>query len=283
MGRDNPALFIYKARMSIENALLELRRLDDLAAQDTPLHRLDARAKVLVTALYLVSMLSLGHYEVSRLLPFAAYPLLLATLGNVPFGMLLRRAALALPFVLVVGIFNPLLDRAVLLHFGPLAVTGGMLSFTSIVLRSLMAVTTGLALVAVTGFDDICRALGRMGMPRVFLVQLQFLYRYIFVLAGEATRMMHARSLRCARATSPSLREYRSLLGSLLLRTLDRAGRVHQAMLCRSFDGGMPEFRTKTRFGAGEWRFCLVWCLFFIAIRIYDLPLLLGSLAGGLF
>ena len=31
--------------MSIDDALLELRRLDDLADQDTPLHRLDARAK----------------------------------------------------------------------------------------------------------------------------------------------------------------------------------------------------------------------------------------------
>jgi len=151
------------------------------------------------------------------------------------------------------------------------------------ILVSLLAVATGLALVAVTGFDDICRALGRLGLPRVFLVQLQFLYRYIFVLAGEATRMMHARSLRCARNTKPSLTEYRSLLGSLLLRTLDRASHVHQAMLCRGFDGGMPEFHPQQRFGAGEWGFCLAWCLFFVAIRIYDLPLLLGRLAGGLY
>lgn len=277
-----PARTFSRIDMSIENTLLELRRLDDLAGQDTPLHHLDARAKVLVTVLYLVSMLSLGRYEVSRLLPYAAFPWLLATLGNIPLSMLLRRAALALPFVLVVGLFNPLLDRAVQMQLGPLAITGGMLSFSSIVLRSLLAVTTGLALVAVTGFDRICRALGRMGLPDVFLVQLQFLYRYIFVLAGEATRMTHARALRCAKTSRPSLREYRSLLGSLLLRTLDRAGRIHQAMLCRGFDGTMPEFRQATRFGGNEWRFCLLWGLYLVALRIYDLPLLLGGLAGGL-
>lgn len=269
--------------MSIENALLELRRLDDLAAQDTPLHRLDARAKALVTVIYLVSMLSLGRHEVSRLLPYAAFPWLLAVLGNIPGSMLLRRAALALPFVLVVGLFNPLLDRAVHMHLGPLAVTGGMLSFTSIVLRALLAVTTGLALVAVTGFDRLCRALGRLGLPGVFLVQLQFLYRYLFVLAAEATRMTHARSLRSAGSGRPSLREYRSLLGCLLLRTLDRAGRVHQAMLCRGFDGTMPESGRRTSFGPREWRFCLAWGLYLMAVRIYDLPLFLGSLAGGLF
>ncbi|MBI5520804.1 MAG: cobalt ECF transporter T component CbiQ [Desulfovibrio sp.] len=269
--------------MSIENALLELRRLDDLAHQDTPLHRLDARAKVLATVLFLVSMLSLGRYEVARLLPFAAFPWLLATLGGVPLSLLLRRAALALPFVLMVGIFNPLFDRTVQLHLGPLAVTGGMLSFSSILLRSMLAVTTGLALVAVTGFDNICRALGRLGMPSLFLVQLQFLYRYIFVLVEEAGRMMHARALRCGAATRPSLREYRSLLGSLLLRTLDRAGRVHQAMLCRGFSGTMPEYGMPTRFGRAELRFCLACGLYLLAVRIFDLPLLLGGMAGGLF
>ncbi|MDP2846559.1 MAG: cobalt ECF transporter T component CbiQ [Humidesulfovibrio sp.] len=269
--------------MSIENALFELRRLDELARQDTPLHRLDARAKVLATVFFLISLLSLNRYEVARLLPYAAFPWLLAVLGNIPLAVLFRRAALALPFVLMVGLFNPLLDRTVLVHFGPLAVTGGMLSFTSIVLRAILAVTTGLALVAVTGFDNICRALGRMGLPSVFLVQLQFLYRYIFVLAAEATRMMHARSLRCAKSSRPSLREYRSLLGCLLLRTLDRAGRVHQAMLCRGFDGSMPGYGHTTSFGAAEVRFCLVCGLYLVAVRIFDLPLLLGGLAGGLF
>jgi cobalt/nickel transport system permease protein len=268
--------------VSIEHALREIRRLDDLSAQDSPLHRLDARAKVLTTLAVLVAMLSLGRYEVARLLPFAAYPLLLAILGEVPLGALLRRAAVALPFVLFVGIFNPLLDREVLLHFGPLAVTGGMLSFASIVLRSLLAVTTALALLAVTGFDPICRALGRLGMPSVFLVQLQFLYRYIFVLAEEAARMMQARALRAAPDCRPSLREYRSLLGSLLLRTLDRAGRVHQAMLCRGFTGSMPDLRPGTRFGLPELKFCLVWGVFLLAVRILDLPRLLGGLAGGL-
>lgn len=268
--------------MKIENALLEIRRLDEISAQDSPLHQLDARAKVLTTLAVLVCMLSLGRYEVSRLLPFAAYPLLLALLGGVPLGALLRRAALALPFVIFVGIFNPFIDRETVLRLGPLAISGGMLSLASIVLRSLLAVTTALALVAVTGFDPICRALGRLGMPSVFLVQLQFLYRYIFVLAEEAARMMQARSLRAAPGARPSLREYRSLLGSLLLRTLDRAGRVHLAMLCRGFTGSMPGMRPGTRFGLPELQFCLLWGLYLLAVRILDLPRLLGGLAGGL-
>ena len=276
--------------MGLDNALHEIRRLDDQAAQNTPLHSLDARAKVLVTLFFLLAMLSLGRYEVSRLLPFAAFPLILAVQGGVPLGLLLRRAALALPFVVFVGIFNPLIDRSVHLTLGPLAITGGMLSLSSIVLRSLLAVTTALVLVAVTGFDQICRALGRLGMPTALLVQLQFLYRYLFVLADEALRMLHARVQRCAKDTRPSLREYRALLGSLLLRTLDRAGRVHQAMLCRGFDGQMPDLRPTTRFGPAEWRFCALWGLFLIAVRILNLPHYLGNLplylggkAGGLF
>lgn len=268
--------------MGINAALRELRRLDEISGQDSPLHRLDARAKVLVTLLALVAMLSLGRYEVSRLLPFAAYPLFLALIGGVPLGLVLKRAALALPFVLFVGIFNPLLDREIMLRLGPLGISGGVLSFASIVLRSMLAVTTGLVLVSVTGFDQICRALGRLGMPRLFLVQLQFLYRYLFVLAEEAGRMMQARALRSEPDSKPSLREYRGLAGNLLLRTLDRAARVHQAMLCRGFTGRMPDFSPPTAWGAAETRFCLLWGLFLLAVRILDLPRLLGALAGGL-
>jgi cobalt/nickel transport system permease protein len=264
--------------MGLSNALHEIRCLDDLAAQDTTLHRLDARAKILATLCFLVSVLSLGRYEVARLLPFAAFPLLLAVQGGIPLGLLLRRAALVLPFVIFVGIFNPLLDRTVHLTMGPLAITGGMLSFASIVLRSLLAVTTGLVLLAITGFDQICRALGRLGMPTAFLVQLQFLYRYLFVLAEEALRMLQARVQRGAKDRRPGLHEYRALLGSLLLRTLDRAGRVHQAMLCRGFDGQMPDLRPTSRFGVAEWRFLIVWGLFLVAVRVLNLPQFLGEL-----
>ena len=53
-----------------------------------------------------------------------------------------------------------------------------------------------LILIALTGFNAVCRALTRLGVPRLFVVQLLLFYRYIFVLVDEAERMEMARSLR---------------------------------------------------------------------------------------
>jgi cobalt/nickel transport system permease protein len=66
------------------------------------------------------------------------------------------------------------------------------------------------------------------------------------------------------------------LLGQLLLRTLDRAQRIHRAMLCRGFDGEIRLLRP-LRIGRAEVAFTLGWAAFFIALRLYNFPRLLGA------
>ena len=56
----------------------------------------------------------------------------------------------------------------------------------------------------VTGFTGVCLALERFRVPRVFCVQLMLLYRYIFVLSGEASRMARAREMRSQAETAES-------------------------------------------------------------------------------
>jgi cobalt/nickel transport system permease protein len=63
----------------------------------------------------------------------------------------------------------------------------------------------------------------------------------------------------------------------LLLRTLDRAARIHLAMLCRGFDGELRQLRP-ARIGRQEIAFTFGWSALFIALRLYNLPQLLGRL-----
>jgi len=55
-------------------------------------------------------------------------------------------------------------------------------SFLSIMLRFTLTVASALLLVATTGFNGVCLALDTLGAPKAFVVQLFFLYRYLFVL-----------------------------------------------------------------------------------------------------
>jgi len=101
---------------SIDGALLDFKRLDRLAAGDSALHRLDPRAKVLATLVFIVSVVSFGRYELSAMIPFFIFPAVLIGLGDLPAGYIMRKIALICPFALVVGMFNPLFDHAVLVQ-----------------------------------------------------------------------------------------------------------------------------------------------------------------------
>jgi cobalt/nickel transport system permease protein len=263
----------------LARTLDDLRSLDALAARDTALQRRDPRAKLLATLLFIVTVVSFDRYSVAALLPLALYPTVLAAQGELPSRLLLRTLWLASPFALMIGIFNPLLDHAPLLAFGGVVVSGGWVSLASILLRFGLTAAAAVVLVAGTGVPSLCAALARLGVPQVFTVQLLFLHRYLFVLAGEAQRMATARELR-AGAAPMSLAVHASLLGHLLLRAFARAQRVHAAMLARGFDG---ELRL-----AGQWHwrladtlFIVGWGAFFVAVRRVDVPALVGALLVG--
>ncbi len=217
-------------------SFLDASRLDRHAYLDSVVHRLDPRAKVLATLVFVLSVVSFDRYALGPLFPFLLFPVIVAVLGFIPFGLIVRRLAVALPFILLVGIFNPLLDRAVMIEFGGLRISGGWVSFASILLRGLLCVGAAMVLIATTPVPRVAEALGALRLPRAVVVQLLLLYRYLFVLADEAGRLRRARALRAATfRTSP--REAARMLSVLLLRTVDRSEGIWRAMLARGFDG----------------------------------------------
>jgi cobalt/nickel transport system permease protein len=260
----------------IKTAFLDLGYMDTLAGMDTPVHRLDPRAKLLTTLIFIIAVISFGKYEISALIPFFLYPVVMISLGNLPVYYLFRKLLIVTPFAVMIGIFNPLIDREILMHIGPLSMSGGWISFCSIMLKFTLTAGSVLVLIASTGFNAVCMALEKMGVPRIFAVQLLFLYRYIFVLIDEASRMANARSLRSFDGKGKGVRVFGYLLGHLLLRTVDRAQRIHLAMLCRGFDG---EIKLNRRLEAGfkEVIYAVAWSAFFIAVRFYNIPLIAGD------
>lgn len=265
---------------SLASAVLDIKQIDLLAYADSPIHRLDARAKVLVVIVFCVTVISFGKYDLSGLLPYFIFPFAMIARGNLPPLLIGRKIALLCPFVLIIAAFNPIFDRAVVVQIEQLNITGGWMSFLSIVVRSLLTVSTALILVGVTGFTSICQALERLGMPQVFAVQLLFLYRYIFVLAEEGARASRARELRSIGNRGLGINSYRSLVGYLLLRTWNRAERVHMAMLARGFKG---EFHScqESHFGRAEILHVVGWSTVFLFMRFANGSRFVGEVLLG--
>lgn len=263
----------------LDAALADLRTIDESAARDTTLARIDPRAKLVTTFVFVVTVVSFEAHVVAALLPLAVYPLALAAMGEVPAAPILRKLALASPFALMVGLFNPWLDRTPVALWGDVTLAAGWWSLASILLRFVLTVGAALLLVAGTGMAALCAGLARLGAPRIFTVQLLFLWRYAFVIGDEAARMERARALRSG-GRRAGLRSQAPLLGHLLLRAIGRAGRIHQAMTARGFDGELRSLRT-LRWQPRDTRFLLGWCAAFVLLRAVDLPQWIGAVVLG--
>jgi len=258
--------------------LFDLGFMDTLSRQQTGLHQLDARAKLITVLVFVIIVVSFDKYSVSALLPFLVFPIALLALGNIPFLYIARKIAFIAPLAVLIGVFNPVFDRETMMRLGPLDISGGWVSFASIILRFCLAVSACLALVAVTGFFEICGAMQALGMPRPLVVQLMFLYRYSFVLIEQTSRAARARSLRSFGRRGTGIKSYGSLVGHLLLRTLDRAERIYRAMCARGFDGKMPA-RRQSRIRFVEIAFVFSWSVLLVSLRLWNVPRLIGELA----
>jgi cobalt/nickel transport system permease protein len=259
---------------------LEVGRMDELGRLDTPLHRLDARAKTVVTVAFVVVVMSFPRHAVSALTPFLLYPIALLSLGRIPGRHILKKILVAMPFALAIGLFNPIMDRQPLVVIGPWVVSGGWCSFASILLRFVLTVSAALTLIACTGMHRLGAGLEQLGVPRVFVAQLLFLHRYLFVLADEGQRTLRAVALRTEGGGTLRLRVYGALVGHLLLRAMGRSERIHRAMLARGFTGELPVLRTQP-WNWSETRFTLAWLVFFIVARRYNLANSLGHVLLG--
>lgn len=261
----------------IESAFFDIGTLDRLASRDNLLSRLDPRVKVVTTLLFVVTVVSCRKYEVSALLPFFLYPLTLVAVADLPLDYLLKKLLIAAPFAFFVGVFNPFFDHSIQLQLHGWTISGGWLSFASIMLRYTLTVSAALILIATTSFTGVCLALERLGAPRVFVLQLLFLYRYLFVLIDEGARLNRAQTLRSFKGRGQNLKILGNLLGQLLLRTLARAQRIHMAMLCRGFDGEVRMTR-RLHIGFAEALFFGFWGTLFLLFRLYNLPQSIGLL-----
>ena len=77
------------------------KSLEQLSGKNTLIHRRDPMVKLLSCCVYLVCLLSLDRQRVGQMSAFFLYPVVVLALAEVPFGMVLRRSLVVLPFCLM--------------------------------------------------------------------------------------------------------------------------------------------------------------------------------------
>jgi cobalt/nickel transport system permease protein len=198
---------------------------------DGPLHRLDPRLKLVATLVFVVLVVAtpVGWWR-----PLAALALVLALvvgLSGVPPRELLARW---LGFFVLVGFLALMVAPA----HPRRAELGMTVVLLTILAKNSLAFLAMVVLASVTPFRKLLAAMRRLGMPLVLVATLQFMYRYLHVLADELDRMVKARRSRTFRRSGRlDWGLLTNLIGVLFIRAFERGERVHGAMLARGWNG----------------------------------------------
>jgi cobalt/nickel transport system permease protein len=253
--------------------------LDPYRLQVSPIHSLDARVKFVLTLAFIftVALTPPGAWAVYILLfSLVLCVEILSALGVV---YVLKRSALALSFILAAFPVIFTLNQGNVLFSLPIgawmltAYQGGVERFISIGLKSWISVQMAIVLASTTPFPELLVAVRAVKMPRLLVAVFGLMWRYLFVLADEALRLMRARASRSGQSGVVGLRSGGKLAwrakvtggmaGSLFLRGIERSDRIYNAMLARGYDG---EIRTLPLpgLGASNWLMLLA-CLALLA------------------
>ena len=261
----------------LSQAQSELREMDALAALDSPVHRLHPMCKLLVTVLYIATVVSFPKYDFSGLVVMVLYPVLLFQAAGIPVHLCFYKLRVVLPLVCAVGLVNPFLDHVPLMRLGTLTITGGMVSMVTLMLKGCFSLMASFLLIATTSIDSLCAALRKLHVPELLVTLLLLTYRYIGVMLEQVAVMTEAYKLRAPGQKGIHISAWGSFLGQLLLRSMDRAEELYNSMLLRGFRGEFFYANVPACKVSGI-VFTIVCAAAFACARYVDIPTLLGSL-----
>ncbi len=257
-----------------------IRFLDESAQNNTVLHGLNPFVTLMVTLLFIFSVVSFDKYAFSALLPFALFPLYTTLVGEIPLKVLGVWLKASLPLLIGLGLLNPFLDTRQILILPHVSISAGWVSYLSLLAKGGLTITASLGLIAVTGLPRLGLALRRLGFPRIMVLQLLLMGRYTTLLLEEGNRILEAWQLRAPgqKGLPPSV--WGPLMGQWLMRSLDRSHRIYQAMKLRGFSGEYPQPPLPS-LTPRDWGHLLFWTTYFLINRAVNLPQLLGHLLTG--
>lgn len=210
-------------------------------AGTSPLHRLAPECKVAATVLFVFTIVATPREAVWAFALFALILFGLSRVGQVPFGFVVRRLVIEIPFLAFAALM-PILGQGERVDvLGVSLSVAGLWAAWNIIVKATLGVTATILMAATTSVPDLLRGLERLRVPRVFVGICAFMIRYGDVIGAEMQRMRVARASRGydarwlwqARAVAASA-------GTLFIRSYERGERVYLAMASRGYAGTMP-------------------------------------------
>ena len=219
----------------IEDAIYQVHYIDNNSNNNNILNKIHPLVKLIISVVYILFLTSINKYNLTITLAMSIYLIIVSIIGDLSIKNCIKRLRIVLFLLIIIGIANPILDRQVVTSIGIIPITTGMISALTLILKGIFAIISSYFLIVTTGVENICYALKKLHIPNILITIFMLIYRYIIVLLKEVQKIWTAYSLRAPKQKGIHFKAWGSMIGSLMIRSIDKAEVIYQAMELRGF------------------------------------------------
>ncbi len=238
----------------------------------SPVHLLDARAKIAAALLLVLAIVASPPMRAAEFVGLVSLLAAVASIARLPLGRLAVRSLAVVPVAVVIALLAPVQATGGSWNAAGIAAAwsgGGWAIAWGIVSKSWLSASCMVLLAATTTTADLLHGLRQLHVPAVFVMLLSFIARYVRVLGDQLHSLRIAIAARAPRLRGRALlHALGGIAGNLFVRSYERGERVYAAMLARGYTGVLPA-TTTSRIGGREVLFVTTALLAAAALALY--------------
>ncbi|GAP20259.1 cobalt ECF transporter T component CbiQ [Leptolinea tardivitalis] len=258
--------------------------LEQYRDRNSLIHTVHARVKIIFTLVFILAVNLTPAGTWTGFILYFSILISIIMLSRLGIRYVLKRSLFALPFIL---------SAIPLIFWGPEPVNHiwllnrvqvpfslvGLERCISITLKAWLSVQAAIVLTGTTPFSSIIEGFRQIHVPLILISIIELMWRYLFVIVDEVTRMMRARTSRSTQIGKPyhsggsvlwRAQVTGNMAGSLFLRSIERSERVYAAMLSRGYTGE-PLSVSSTNLSKKDQWITVFSCMMILAVFIFSL------------
>jgi cobalt/nickel transport system permease protein len=262
----------------------EIFQIEKDAYRDSPVHRLDARTKIVIAFAGIIAVVAVPYstmvYIVGAI--FLAFAVLLWAFTSLPIKVYIKRVLAIIPVWGIIIIFQIFLKNRyyteyhtlLALPFG-INVYAESVEFAFILfVKFIVCISFIILLSSTTKMQDLLDGAQRLGLPAEFALALGMMVRYLFVFGYMYRKTNETLATRCFDPFNHALpyryriRQLGYTIGTMFIRSYEQGERVYTSMLCRGYGKHSHLFIKKKRLTGAEWAFLATALLFIITVPV---------------
>ena len=254
--------------------ITQIIRFDDLASQNSPIHDLEGRIKLISTIFIII--VCVVSQEIFIPLVLEIVLLVILKMAKLSYIDSFKRLLMLLPFGGAIIIFQPFIQPGnVIWSYSWLTVTDVGLNWAVLLLVRMITTLTAIIIYSsTTPLQEMASSFRKLKMPRDLAMILSIMVRFLFLFVDELAairKSQKSRNFSIHAKNTPykwRVKQVGYTIGMMFLKAYEQGERVHKSMVSRGFSDASEMFDEKKSPERSDYMFLLAIIIIVIIIEI---------------